>query len=195
MTAGRNIVALLVVGIALSGTVYADMAVSGPLGGGETAWLRAQPAPERPLAGDPFLDSSFATSPLVRRPLPSAGAPEAVRDSQTVHILTERQDSLHLGMWALLSLGLCKSAPWVKRVSLGVIPDWYHDGGPFQLGHSLAVSPDCLNSTSVCCFIQPESRDEAPMPQCRRRGIISLWRETQFTPAVRASRAPPHRFC
>jgi hypothetical protein len=106
-------------------------------------------------------------------------------------IRTDKQDSLGLCLFGLLGLGLCRSAPYVKRFSFGTIPEWYHTGGPFQVGHSHAISPDCLCRAPVHCFIQPESPAEDLMLRDRQAAIICLWRTSQFTPAVVASRAPP----
>jgi hypothetical protein len=106
-------------------------------------------------------------------------------------ILVDEQDSLGLCLYALVSLGMCKSAPWVKRMSLGVVPGWYHDGGPFQIGHSRAASTDCLNSALVC-FIQPDSDRNDWRGQHRHdKTIVSLWRKSQFARLVLASRGPP----
>jgi hypothetical protein len=99
-----------------------------------------------------------------------------------------------LCLYALLGLGLCKSAPWVKKLSLGVLPGWYHDGGPFQIGHSLAISPDCL-CLAVVCFTQPQDKAEDLQPLYRLGAVAALWRAAQFVPAVRAARGPPVRFC
>jgi hypothetical protein len=110
--------------------------------------------------------------------------------AQPVYVLTEGRTNFHLCLCALLSLGLCRAAPWAKRLSLGVVPDWYHHGGPFQIGHSLAVSPDCLCPTLVC-FVQPDSVAENPIPRYHFATVVSRWRNSQFTPAVVAPRGPP----
>jgi len=115
----------------------------------------------------------------------------SVDESRPVPILSDRQDSRSLCFYALFTLGFCKSAPWVKKLSLGVVPGWYHDGGPFQVGHSHAISPDCLTVTPGYCFIQPGKIAHDPLPHYRREMIISLWRPSQFTPTVLASRGPP----
>lgn len=119
------------------------------------------------------------------------GGDEQTGETEDVPVLTERQDSLTLCLYALFSLGLCKSAPWVKKLSLGVIPGWYHDGGPFQVGHSLAISPDCLDPAPTYCLVQPDCRDKVPMPQSHGEAIVSRWRKSQFSPAVEAPRGPP----
>ena len=125
-------------------------------------------------------------------PLPAAnGDVEAACETQTVPILSDGQNSFSLCLYALLGLGLCRTAPFVKKLHFGAIPEWYHDGGPSQVGHSLAISPDCLCPTPVCCFVQPESTVEDLAPQYDSGIISPLLRESLFTPTVLASRAPP----
>lgn len=111
---------------------------------------------------------------------------------QPMLVLCDRQDSLGLCLYALFGLGLCKSAPWVKKVSLGVVPGWYHDGGPFRIGHSSAISPDCL-CLAFPCFQQPEDRAEDLQPIYCHNDVGTLWRASQFSPAVIAPRGPPSR--
>jgi len=106
-------------------------------------------------------------------------------------ILVDNTSSLSLCLYALMGLGLCSSAHWVKKHSLGFIPEWYHNGGPFQIGHSLAVTPDNLSITPARCFVQPVIVAEDLIPIYRSMTVRSLWRESQFTPAVIASRGPP----
>ncbi len=124
--------------------------------------------------------------------------PEANADvSQTSEIqhplsLTNGPGSLNLCLSALIGLGLCSSAHWVKRLSFGVVPEWYHDGGPFQIGHSFAVTPESLCPVPAYCFVQPVCTVEDSLPQYRLRTVVSLWRKSQFTPCVLASRGPPN---
>lgn len=123
--------------------------------------------------------------------------PEASADvSQTSEIqhplsLTNGQGSLNLCLSALIGLGLCSSAHWVKRLSFGFVPEWYHNGGPFQIGHSYAVTPESLCPVPVSCFVQPVCTVEDSLPQYRLRTIVSLWRKSQFTPVVLVPRGPP----
>jgi hypothetical protein len=127
---------------------------------------------------------------------PAAARPDVARTdrAQPLHIFRHEQDSLSFCLYALLGLGLLKSAPCAKRLSLGVVPGWYHDGGPFQVGHSLAVSPDCLCRATVC-FVQPDLQAEDPLPQCRSHTLSTTSRESQFSPNVLASRGPPFASC
>ena len=100
--------------------------------------------------------------------------------------------SINLCLCALMSLGLCSAPHWIKKLHLGHLPEWYHDGAPFQIGHSFAATPESLCTLHVCDFNPPnnDSVDDF-LPQFRRREVISLWRESQFTPDSIASRGPP----
>lgn len=105
--------------------------------------------------------------------------------------LTDGPSSLSLCLSALVGLGLCSSAHCTRRFSFGVIPEWYHNGGPFQIAHSHAVMPDSLSPEPVHCFIQPVWPVEYITLQYRLRVTVSEWRESQFAPAVITSRGPP----
>lgn len=106
-------------------------------------------------------------------------------------ILTDQQSSLKLCLSALIGLGLCSSAHCLKKLHFGVIPEWYHHGGPYQIGHSLVVNPYTLHQTPIYCFLQQENKTDYPTQLSHSRDIVSLWRESQFTPDVIASRGPP----
>jgi hypothetical protein len=99
--------------------------------------------------------------------------------------------SANLCLYALVGLGLCSAPHWIRRLHFGHIPEWYHDGGPFQIGHSFAVSPESLRPVPVYCFIQPDDTAEEYIPRHRLGTIVSLWRKSQFSPDVFASRGPP----
>ena len=99
--------------------------------------------------------------------------------------------SVNLCLYALMSLGLSSAPHWIKRLSLGHLPEWYHDGGPFQIGHSFATTPESLCALQVCYLVPPDETAEDSIPQHRQRTVISLWRKSQFTLDVIASRGPP----
>ena len=107
--------------------------------------------------------------------LPEANA-DVSQTSEIQHpqILTNGQGSLNLCLSALIGLGLCSSAHWVKRLSFGFVPEWYHNGGPFQIGHSFAVTPESLCPVPVCCFVQPVCTVEDSLPQYRLGTVVSL---------------------
>jgi len=126
--------------------------------------------------------------------LPQAGVADAGQTSETQRTieLTGRPGSSSLCLYALMSLGLCCVPHWVRRLSSGFIPEWYHEGGPFQIGHSHAATPESLCSVQVCLLAPPDDRAEDFLLQYRLRTILFLWRELQFTPAVMAPRGPPN---
>ena len=112
-------------------------------------------------------------------------------EMQHPHSLTNGPGSFNLCLSALIGLGLCSSAHFVKRFSFSFVPEWYHNGGPFQIGHSHAIMPESLCPVPVCCFVQPVCTVEDSLPQYRRRTVISLWRKSQFTPTILVPRGPP----
>ncbi len=124
--------------------------------------------------------------------LPKANA-DFGQTSEIQHpqISTDGAGSYSLCLYALIGLGLCRSASYVKRLSFGFVPEWFHDGGPFQIGHSFAVSPESLCPAPACCFIQPVCTVQPLISRFRLRTIVSCWRKSQFTSAAVASRGPP----
>jgi len=123
--------------------------------------------------------------------------PEAVADTgqtselQNIRSFTDGPGSFALCLYALIGLGLCQAAPWVKKLSFEFLPEWYHDGGPFQIGHSHAITPETLYPTPACCFVQPANTVESNIPLYSQKTIMALWRKSQFTPEEIASRSPP----
>jgi hypothetical protein len=123
------------------------------------------------------------------QPTAEAGQPSETKPAQ---ILTDRQNSVALCLYALLGVGLCQSAPLVRKLHVGSIPDWYCSGRPYQIGHSIAISPDCLIAVPAVCFIQPGClAAQDSLIRYRLRTVASLWRKSQLTATVLASRGPP----
>ncbi len=176
--------------------VYADLT---PVGGKEpgrqaTVCNRGQCEPPETglfcLFEGSFSAFDLELGPEETWPEPEVGAAEA-SDLEHYQGLTEGSTSFDLCLYALIGLGLCRSGQWVRRASLGFVPDWYHSGGPFLIGHSHALPPDSLCPIPDCCFVQPVHATDTPMSPHRLRAVVSLWRKSQFTPNVIASRASP----
>jgi hypothetical protein len=125
--------------------------------------------------------------------LPQVGKDDTGQTSRTSYAieLMGRPDSSSLCLYALMGLGLCSAPHWVRRLSLGFIPEWYHEGGPFQIGHSHAATPESLGTLQVCFLVPPDNHAEHLIPQYRLRTIPSLGRKSQFIPSVITSRGPP----
>ena len=116
-----------------------------------------------------------------------------VSQGQNSLVLKDESSSLLFCLSALIGMGFCSSAHWMKKHSLGFIPEWYHSGGPHQIGHSFAVNPDLLLNAPTPYFIEPVYSAEDSFEKYHlRKIVISLWRNSQFTPDIIASRAPPN---
>lgn len=197
MIDGRRIITAIIAGLVVRGAVYADMTPISRLDAGrrQSTHVCDRTDLQYTNLSSPFSFTSVASLDFWSVEfLPEANA-DVSQTSEMQHpqILTNGQGSFNLCLSALIGLGLCSSAHWVKKLSFGFVPEWYHNGGPFQIGHSFAVSPESLCPVPVYCFIQPVYTVEDSLPQYRLRTIVSLWRKSQFTPDVIASRGPPLR--
>ena len=195
MVDGRKLIAAVVGALIIAGMVRADMMpVSRPHSPNGHALCVSTQANLQPILLSGMTNYLGPTDLYVGRAEFLTEAQGDVKQTMyTQHSLnlTDAPSSFSLCLYALMGLALCRSAPWIKKLSFGHIPEWYHDGGPFQIGHSLAVSPESLCPVPVCCFIQPVRTVEFLIPQYRLRAVVSLWRKSQFTPDVIASRGPP----
>jgi hypothetical protein len=189
MIDGRRIAAGIIAGFLISAAAYADMVpVSAPDAG---------PRQSSYVCGR--TDLQYTNFPNITDldlwsvaflPRPNAD----VRQTSPIQYppsLTDGASSFSLCLYALMGLGLVRSAPWGKRLSFGFLPEWYHAGGPFQIGHSHAVTVNNLSITPVHCFGQPVFVVEGPIPEYRLGTVVSLWRKSQFTSTVLAPRGPP----
>ncbi len=192
MIAAKKIITVTFVALALAGSACAGLTPVAP------AVVSVSPSslPDStgPQPSDAFglgVDASNVAGfdPLLSVSLPEAAAGETP-EAKPVQVLADRQSSLSLCLYVLMGVGLCKTIPSVRKLSLGCIPDWYHDGGPSQVGHSHAIGPN-LCSTLLVCFIQPDSTAEDLTPKYDRGTLASLVRESLFTPNLIASRGPP----
>ncbi len=117
-------------------------------------------------------------------------AEEVTTDGQAAIALTDGRSSFDICLYTLLGLGVFRSGHWVRRSSLGFIPEWYHSGAPQQIGHSHAVGPDAYCHAAVC-FVQPDVMPDRLMPLYDQGTVVLLVRTSQFISDVLASRAPP----
>ena len=192
----RDVCLVLVGVVVLGATARADMMLVSPAG---VAYQQSPsvrgPEEIRTVEPSSFLDYSNVLEldlGSIRFALGADGRFDQTSDTQRPRILTDGHSSLSLCLSALAGLGLCSSAHCLKKLRCGFIPEWYHRGGPAQIGHSLAVNPDSVCPVTICRLIQPTFTAEHHPLQYHRPGIIvSLWRKSQFTPDVIASRGPP----
>ena len=173
--------------------VYADLTpIPQP---GESASATAvyncpAPASTRPaaLADDGLW---FAVSPLTElaRGERVAILPIVPPDEHRANIrqLPPGPDSASLFLLAVGTFGALHLGRSFRKLHLNIAPEWYHAGGPAQVGHAKPID---LNSPALhlCCFEQPA--DEPPA--CRR-----AWRtrarpcRVQHFLTIAAPRGPP----
>jgi len=192
MNGWRQVIPAVMVALVATTTGYAGMVSMPHLDAGYQSSPpicdRTGPEPGNPSSS--FVDFAGSVDPgsLTVASLSRTGAEAG--QAQPPHLLVENQSGLGLFLYALMGIGLYRSAPWVKKSSFGLIPDWYHNSGPAQIGHSHVIGPD-LCFAPAYGFIQPDSGVKNPMPQHDREIVVSLWWKSQFAPAALASRGPP----
>lgn len=198
MASVRRILAATAV-LAVASVVRADMVpLSERDSGAQYASVVASDCPrqspwDNPLlhGGSVVMDLTWSPTGLlvdVRAGVEQGGA------RQPACVLTDKTDSRDLFLYALLSLGLCKAAPWVKRLSLGTVPGWYREDGAYQVGRGLSISPEGAHFSWALHSIQPVDGTRSVALRCHQQSIVASWRKSQFVPAVVASRAPPARY-
>jgi hypothetical protein len=198
MVGVKKTISMAIVALAVASVVHADMVSVSPLEGGEgrqaavggrgDSWQGSDSRQAEGLLGT-ISDVGWSSIRFLSDVKSQAGD---VGWTKPPEVLTDRQSSFTLCLYTLLGLSLCRTAPWVRKLHLGLIPDWYQTGGPYQIGHSFAISPDCLPGVPVFCFLQPEAAGTSMLQPFRWEIVVSLWRRSQYTPAVLASRGPPY---
>ncbi len=196
MVNGRSVLLAFLLGLVLSGVACADMM---PVSLSDTGPARVQH--ESTSAGfDQAGISNIASGVncIIHLGLGIDGSLAGVMsdtehstESQDIQCLPGGVGSLPLCLYGLLSLGLCQCRPWIKSVSITILPEWYHDGGPQQIGHSYAfeTGPNPL-STILCLLQPPPNADYGQLPYfC---GTVAFqWRVSQFARDAIAPRGPP----
>ncbi len=188
---------MLVALLAVPATVSADMM---PMSGSDTGCRQATlvGAPDG-LAGASLPITSISHGDALAWSfgsidfLPEISAAAATTcETQPQVVLAGDPSSLSLCLYALLSLFLCKSAASMAKLQFNCcLPDWYEVSGRYQIGHGQALSIDC-HPVPVYCLVQPRSYAAGFSARSGRGVVMSLWRGSQFTPAVIAPRGPPH---
>ncbi len=110
--------------------------------------------------------------PLLPR---SAGADAQVRE------LPALPGSAQLFLSAMLSMGGWHVLRSARHIHLGAIPEWYHAGGPAQVGHAVPFDLD-FSASPLCCFEQPVGerpylyrvRREQTRPRCDAQGFLLI---------------------
>jgi len=181
MINGRRVISAVICGLIFAAAVHAHMV---PLSQQDSGRRQATSVCDRINLYNNNLSDSYNFSSVTDLSSLSFGfLPQANTDieqtSEIQHLqsLTNGPGSISLCLSALIGLGLCSSTHFVKKLSFSFIPEWFHDGGPFQIGHSHAITPESLCTTPVCCFVQPVCTVEDSFIQYR---LSARWKILSF---------------
>ena len=187
---GRTFIAAVVAILAGSAVACADMAgpadLPRPSCGGRQQDQAAQPAPASRIAGPeallpPAAQTAAGALPLCVPEAPEAGVPAA-------RALEGGPGSASLFFVALGALGAWQVGRSLRKVHYGLAPDWYHTGGPAQVGRA---SPIDLSAPAAAAPAYsnplPEHLNRLGLQAGESRGPVG----PQFLPAALAPRAPP----
>ena len=95
--------------------------------------------------------------------------------------------SFSLVLTAFGSLGAWRLGRSAKKFHFSSFPDWYHTGGPSQLGHSHALD---LDAAPAVCRLESAGLDPHPVRRPLRR-MTDFHRQSQSLRDAVSPRAPP----
>lgn len=113
-----------------------------------------------------------------------------VPDDSTVatpQVLSRMPSSLLLGLTALAGMGLYHAGQSIRRVQGPLVAEWYHTGGPQQIGHATPLDLDTLDLPP--CVLDPL----VPQVESTTRFVPEAVLRIPFDilPLATAPRAPP----
>ena len=92
----------------------------------------------------------------------SAAAAQTPDATAPVLTLPPGPDSATLFLLALSGVGVWQLGRTTRRLNVGFVPEWYHTGGPTQIGHATPLDLDFAS---------------AAMPICDLDGLLTIERE------------------
>ena len=95
--------------------------------------------------------------------------------------------SFSLVLTAFGSLGAWRLGRSTKKFHFSSVPDWYHTGGPTQIGHAIVL--DLQSQPQALC--PHDTVAGGPVPAHRLRNDVPLHCTSQFHPTLTAPRGPP----
>jgi len=106
-----------------------------------------------------------------------------------VRVLPGGPGSVALFLSALSGLGVWQLGRSARKFHFASVPDWYHSGGPVQVGHVTAINPDLTAPVMVSICDLPAQQS---IRLLLRRAVPLRLRSQCSTPALATPRAPPH---
>ncbi len=100
--------------------------------------------------------------------------------------------SLTVALSSLLTLGGWRLVRQARLVYLVCLPEWYHEGGPGQVGHAIPFDLNTRANVLPICWYQPDCLvvSSQPMAHYSRPERCAPWDSLYFIPTS-APRAPP----
>lgn len=111
--------------------------------------------------------------------------------SQPVHLLAEKEGSLTLCLYAMMSLGLIDSVPWTRKWMVRTLPRWYWHGCTGVYRPCLAISVMLRHPEPTAHWDPPSDPTQDEQTCLQPETTVPLWRKSQFTLPVLAARGPP----
>ncbi|MCP4248338.1 MAG: hypothetical protein GY778_14925 [bacterium] len=142
-------------------------------------------AGESPFTGLTATDWAHGGLAMPLGPTPAGGAHSS--PDEEVRELPALPGSARLFLSAMLSVGGWHLVRSARHIHLGAMPEWYHTGGPDQIGHAVPFDLD-FSASPLCCFVQPAG--ERPYLYHVRRELRPC-RAAQSPLIIAAPRGPP----
>jgi len=118
----------------------------------------------------------------------SLPAPSPDRPMRAVIQTPSRSGSASLLLCAFGSMCAWRVTRSARKFHLGAMPEWYHTGGPTQIGQATPVDLD-FSALPVQHFDQPAEQSPPPW---RLEYVTESRCRPQWHPVIGAPRAPPH---
>jgi hypothetical protein len=129
------------------------------------------------------LPAAFALPDL---PSPSPESRAQIRE------LPPAPGSAALCLWALGGLGMWHLGRSARKIHLGTMPEWYHTGGPTQVGHVTPLDLEFNSSAMpICRFEAPVAAGDDQLPPWWQQLEPRERLRSQYFPLIADPRGPP----
>ena len=81
-------------------------------------------------------------------------SPADAAEQNVIQRLPPGTGSATLALYAFGTFGLWHLGRSARKLHFGALPEWYHTGGPQQIGHAVPFDLDS-GALPLCCFEQP----------------------------------------
>lgn len=145
--------------------------------------------------GSPLSPASAFGQPAASLPDGVSHDQPGIPAGQKIENLPASPSSLAVALSSLLTLGSWRLIRQARQVHLVCLPEWYHEGGPGQVGYATPLELGKSLNLLPICWYQPAGMGVSPRPTAyySRPERCSAWDSLYFIPTS-APRSPPNRF-